>query len=112
MARYVFVVMTNSVSGKDDVFNDWYTNQHLADVVRLSPYVSAQRFRLASTTPEQSAPHRYLALYEVETDDLDATRQLLASVVRTDAMPWSEGIDDATIKGWYYEPITDVVRQS
>lgn len=111
MARYVFVVMTNSVEGKDDTFNDWYTNRHLGDVVRLGPYVSAQRFRLANTSPEQEAPHRYLALYEVESDDLDATRELLASVVRTEAMPWSEGIDDATIKGWYYEPITGVVRQ-
>lgn len=112
MSRYVFVVMTNSVEGKDDEFNEWYTGRHLADVVALPPYVSARRYRLASTSPEQEAPHRYLALYEVETDDLDETRKLLASVVRTDAMPWTDSIDDKTIKGWYYEPITEVVEQT
>ena len=111
MPRYVFVVMTNSVDGKDDQFNEWYSGRHLDDVVALPPYVSAQRFRLAPTSPEQEAPHRYLALYEVESDDLDKTRELLASVVRTDAMPWTDSIDEPTIKGWYYEPITEIVKK-
>ena len=35
MAKYTFVVLTNAVDGKDDTFNEWYTNTHLGDVLAV-----------------------------------------------------------------------------
>jgi hypothetical protein len=35
MAKYTFVVLTNAVEGKDDAFDDWYTNTHLGDVLAV-----------------------------------------------------------------------------
>ena len=29
MAKHVFVVLTNPLEGKEDAYNDWYTNVHL-----------------------------------------------------------------------------------
>lgn len=112
MSRYVFLVMTNSVEGKDSELSEWYAERHLADVVALPAFVSAQHFRLASRSPAQDAAHQHLALYEVETDDLDAAHAHLASVLRTDAMPLTDCLDEASVKGWYYEPVTDVVTKS
>ena len=35
MAKHVFVVLTNATPGKDEAFNDWYTNQHIPDVLAI-----------------------------------------------------------------------------
>ena len=76
MPTGVFLALSNPVS--DDVeaeFNDWYENVHAKEVLALDGVRSCRRFRLA---PAQVMPgddvtaHRYLALYEVETDDWDA----------------------------------------
>ena len=55
MAKYTFVVLTNAVEGKDDAFDEWYTNTHLGDVLAVPGFVSAQRFN----SPTCSGPsHR------------------------------------------------------
>jgi len=109
MARYVFVVLTNPTEGNEDDFNEWYTNEHLTDVLKLPGFLSAQRFRFAPKDPVQTAPYRYLALYEIETDDLATTHQNLVDVARTEQMPFSPAIDDSDLIGWYFEPITERV---
>lgn len=80
MPRYVFVVRTNPVEGREDEFNDWYSGPHLDDLGRLPGVVSARRFRIADAQIRDTAStHRYLAIYEIETDDLQSfTRELLA----------------------------------
>lgn len=68
--RYKFVVLTNAVEGRDDEFNDWYSNVHLRDVLAIPGIVKAERFRLASAQRQPGQPYGYLAIYEIETDDL------------------------------------------
>src|SRR3546814_9983039 len=65
---------------RDEEFNAWYSGPHLADLRRLPGVVSARRFRIADTQiRDQASPHRYLAIYEIETDDPQSfTRALLA----------------------------------
>ena len=76
MPTGVFLALSNPVSGEVEAeFNDWYDNVHAKEVLALDGVRSARRFRLA---PAQVMPgdevtaHRYLALYEVETQDWDA----------------------------------------
>ena len=65
MAKYTFVVLTNAVEGKDDAFDEWYTNTHLGDVLAVPGFVSAQRFKLTDVQRAKPPhPFRYLALYE------------------------------------------------
>src|SRR5260370_8355910 len=72
MAKYTFVVMTNPTAGKEGEFNEWYNTHHIPDVLNVPGFVSAQRFRIADAQMggEASKAYRYLALYEIETDDL------------------------------------------
>ena len=108
MARYVFVVMTKPVEGQDAEFNDWYTNRHLDDVLKLEGFVAAQRFKFMPRQPDaRPSPYPYLALYEVETDDLEATQQRLRSVAGSDVMPWSPALDRTDLVGWYFKPISE-----
>ncbi len=74
MPKCTLLVLTNPVEGREETFNDWYTNTHLKDVLAVPGIVSAQRFKLAGTQLAP-APHpwSYLALYDVETDNLDQT---------------------------------------
>ena len=100
MARYTFVVLTNSVDGRDDEFNDWYNNRHLPDILATEGFVAAQRFRLAEMNPDQDFPHRYLALYEVETEDLDKTNQAMMEAANNGGMVISTALnlDNAVAK--------------
>jgi hypothetical protein len=80
VAKYVFPVFTNPTPGQEAEFNRWYDEDHLADVIEVPGFVAATRFRLAADQfPGNPAPptHRYLALYEIETDDLAATMRAL-----------------------------------
>src|SRR5712692_5831572 len=74
MAKYTFVVMTNPTAGKEAEFNEWYNKHHIPDVLNVPGFVCGQRFRLADTQMggENSNVYKYLALYEIETDDLAA----------------------------------------
>lgn len=96
MAKYVILALTNPTEGREGEFNRWYDEHHIADVIDVPGFVSARRFRLAARQYEQNRTpnaHRYLALYEIETDDIDATLRELYSRAGTPAMAMSEAID-------------------
>jgi hypothetical protein len=71
MPRYVLVVATSPVPGREDDYNRWYDTVHLAEVLSVPGLVSAERF-VAEDRPAAPAP-RYLAVYRVDSDDIDAT---------------------------------------
>jgi hypothetical protein len=90
MAAYTLAVMTNAVEGRDAEFNEWYTNQHLGDVLRVPGFTAARRFKLSEG---YSSPHAYLALYEMETDNPAAVLEELTKRAGTPQMPISEAMD-------------------
>lgn len=107
MPRYIFLVLTNAKDGQEDEYNDWYNNRHLPDVLACDGFVAAQRFRLTETDPQQEFTHQYLAIYEVETDDLAKANQALTEAASNGAMFVSPALnmDDALAK--YFTPITE-----
>jgi hypothetical protein len=107
MARHTFVVFTNPVEGREDEYNDWYDNTHLSDVLKVDGIVAAQRFKLAEMDPSQESPHRYLALYEVESDDLGKVSLALSEAGESGAMFVSDSLDRTDAMANYFTPITD-----
>jgi hypothetical protein len=109
MAKATLVVLTNPVSADAEAeYNDWYNNTHLADVVAVEGFVSAQRFRVVDVPAMSDAPtpdHRYLALYEVEADDIGAVAEALVASAGTDAMVISPALDAASARMFFVEPI-------
>jgi hypothetical protein len=94
MEAYKMVVLTNPVPGREEEYNAWYDGRHLDDVLRCPGFVAAQRFDYA-TSPGSStdAPsHKYLAIYDIESDDLAATFETFLKVTNTDAMPISPAL--------------------
>ena len=95
MAKYVFVVMSNPTTpGQEAEYNEWYNKIHIPDVLNVPGFVAAQRFKLADTQFADGKPaHRYLALYEIETDDLKGSFNELRNRIGTADMFMSDAID-------------------
>lgn len=70
MTKHILLALTNATPGNDAAFNDWYDKVHLPDVLNVDGFVAAQRFKLSDAQRQSDTPYRYLAVYEIETDDL------------------------------------------
>jgi hypothetical protein len=82
MATSVFLVHTEPVPGRDDEYNDWYTNRHIPDVLSVPGFVAAQRFVISSAQRNPAAAEtalKYLAVYEIEGDSQEAVDNLAAA---------------------------------
>lgn len=67
MPKAVLVVLTNCPPGREAEFNEWYNNTHIPDILQLPGFVAATRYQIVGE-PRQGQG-RFLALYEVESDD-------------------------------------------
>ncbi len=71
MGKWLLAVETNCADpGREKEFNDWYDRVHLFDVLETPGIVRASRYEYVN--PPEGQP-KYLAMYEVETEDLDRT---------------------------------------
>lgn len=102
MGRYVLAVHSNAVAGREDEYNDWYSNRHLDDLLALPGVTAARRMKLADRQLRgRTQPFNYLALYEIETDDVNAVIDELFARVGTDRMPRSDALaDDVSAVLW------------
>ena len=72
--RYKLLVKADPKPGEDAEFNRWYDAVHVPDVLKVEGFVSAERFIFATEQMSDTPPsHRYLAIYDLETDDLATT---------------------------------------
>ncbi len=71
MERWLLTVESNCCDpSREDEFNDWYNNIHLPDILETPGFVRAVRYE--NTNPAEGQG-RFLAMYEIETDDLART---------------------------------------
>ena len=89
------VVQTGPVSAeREEEYNDWYAGTHIPEVLAVPGFVGARRYKLAGGDGTPS----YLAIYEIEADDIFAPVKELSArsatgehsksdVLRTDPPP-------------------------
>jgi len=106
MGQYQFLVISNPVAGREAEYNEWYDRQHLHDVLQVSGFVAAQRFRV---TGDSTLSGRYVAIYELESDDPAATLAELNSRAGQASMPISSALDVATVSVALLTPLADRV---
>lgn len=71
MARFSFVVYSNPEAGREQEYNDWYSNQHMKDLLAIPGVIAARRFKISATQIREAVqPYRYLAIYDIEADDV------------------------------------------
>ena len=77
MPRAILVVQTRpSDPSREDEFNEWYDTKHVPELCDIPGIVLARRFKISPFQTSGAGPdpaHReYLAIYEIESDDLEA----------------------------------------
>lgn len=85
--RHIYVTLTNAADGRDEDFNEWYTNHHMPEVIeRLPGFVRGRRFDMSPVQRVYPADHpmpkpwRYLGIYDLELDDIDEIDRSLKRV--------------------------------
>lgn len=91
MKKCVLVVFSNPMAGREREYNEWYDGHHLADVLKVPGFLSAQRFTLGGVAA--GAQWKYLALYEFEADDPASALAELTKRAGTPDMVLSEAMD-------------------
>jgi hypothetical protein len=82
MAKGVLLVMTEPLPGKEDEFNDWYSNVHLHELVKVPGIAAAQRFEAVPWSNGAVPAQRYLAVYEFDAD-VEEVKEALAAARST-----------------------------
>jgi hypothetical protein len=69
-----------------DEFNRWYDEVHVPEVLRLDGFLSAQRFKPVD------GDGTFVAIYEIEGDDLGALFASLAAAAQTGVIKLSDAM--------------------
>ena len=68
MARYLLFAFSDCKDpAREEEFNDWYDNMHVPDMLQVPGMIKASRWENATVLEGQR--RKYLALYELETDN-------------------------------------------
>ena len=86
MAKYLLLIQSDcNDASREDEFNKWYNEVHVPDVLTNSGFIRAVRYEqvfIPGTVFEKDKPTavnaKYLALYEIETDDIDKVMKAAA----------------------------------
>lgn len=108
MRKYTWIVFTNSVPDQEDEFNRWYDDVHISDLLRIPGVVGASRGRVSDTQMgmkdgnlmlvgpgEIGAEYKYVAFYEIETDDIEGVLREVKERSETNEMKISESLKEA-----------------
>jgi hypothetical protein len=105
MGKAVLAVQAAAKEGREDEFDEWYTNVHLRDLLAVPGVTGATRYRVSGVQlgEPQLPPARHLTLYAIESDDLAATLQ--AVVEALPGMAISDAVDPTLASAVVYEQI-------
>jgi len=110
---YYFFVFSNPIAGHEDEYNKWYDHQHAPDVVAIPGFVSAQRF-VKNELPlyrmvDLQVP-KYLVIYKIVTDDLEAVFREVYRRLQTGETVMSPSFDRTTSVSYLYRPFRPEIK--
>ena len=99
MKKYILTAFSLPVKGLEAEYNLWYDQVHFHDLLQIPGIKTAQRFRPLSHPGLPESP--FLAIYEIETDDISTAMQALQNGTYT--IRPSDAIDPASVTFQVYE---------
>jgi hypothetical protein len=103
------MVKSNAVEGREDEYNSWYNNVHLAEVLKIKGFLSAQRFIINEIQIQNEQVHGYLAIYEIESADVSET---IDSLRQASWLNRSDAIDARSTEISIFSAITQIQNAS
>jgi hypothetical protein len=102
MLQYKMLVLSGPAQGRDGGYSDWYDRVYIPQVMAQDGFASARRFRLAEKlTDGKAAP--WAAIYDFETDDLNAMLAKMNRVMEAREVALSEHLDINSASVLIYE---------
>jgi hypothetical protein len=95
--KFIQIVYSNPLQGRDEEFNEWYDNVHVPQLLAVPGMLSAQRYTLLDSemyrAPGGRPPeHRYAIIYEME-GDVDAIMQKIQEAVAAGQIVMHDSLD-------------------
>jgi hypothetical protein len=102
MARYELIALSNAKSGREAEFNNWYDKVRLPDMLKVPGVVSGERF--VNAFP---AAHKFVAVFDVETESLEALAADINARASSGAMVVSDALDTKSVLMNFCAPYLD-----
>jgi hypothetical protein len=96
--QYTLIVYTSPVAGREDDFNAWYDDVHLAEFSALPGVISARRFKV-----EGNGPAAYAAAYEL-SEHPDQVLAAMNRAVKDGTMHMTDALDGKSISTVALQP--------
>jgi len=90
VAKHLVKVNSKAVTGKETAFETWYNTIHLGEVLALPGFNAGQQFR---NPQDDLSAFSHFALFEVESDDIDATLAHLGNEFASGKMTPTDALD-------------------
>jgi hypothetical protein len=69
----IMVVQSAPVDpAREKEYNDWYDNTHVPEICAVPGFISARRYKVHGPAGSETDAPAYLAIYEIDADDLTA----------------------------------------
>ena len=104
MPRYLLVVLSNPVDGKESEFYDWYDNSHLPELLALPGVLSAKRFTLADDSYSKS-DHQCLVVYELDFESPEVAWAAFDEGRAQGQIDPGDSMDRSTTRAWFFAPV-------
>ena len=84
MPKYLMLALNGPTKGEGDeeTYNRWYNEVHVPDLESVDEVVSAKRYKVVRGNLPGMENWPYLAVYEIETDDMAKVSQKFQASLR------------------------------
>jgi len=93
--EYTLIVYTSPAEGREDEYNAWYDDVHLAEFSALPGVISGRRFQVLSAAPD--AKPSYAAVYELSAHPKEVLAAMNAGI-KDGSVHMTDAVDQASVK--------------
>ena len=102
MDKYVMIVQSRAVPGREEEYARWYDTVHIQDICAVPGVKSGQRYEATPfTVGAPGAP--VLTIYELECDDPTSVLKEIGRRSADGTMRRSDALDPASATMWFYK---------
>jgi len=104
MEDNLMLVFTDPVSGLEAEFNDWYTNIHIPEIVKMTGMRGARRYRIGDGPRGGALTNQYLAVYDLGDNPQEALRKLDV-IASSGQLTQSDAVDRSGLSRGTFYPV-------
>jgi hypothetical protein len=109
MERWLLTVESNCYDpSREKEFNDWYNNIHLPDILEIPGFMRAV---FCENTNPSEGQGKFLAMYEIETDDLAGTLAKFDEIVNKRAKQGRMSELGVAVGGGLYRQVSAPIKR-